>query len=400
MKKINILCVAAAALLAGACASDKSEPTGSNNGVLTVGIKSESPTRALIDATTTAAVVDAFENNVYGFSAYVFDWNTGDLEASVTSADGTPVVITGLNTAGTKRVVVIANGTRAALPNSFIPQFETDPNYSRMEEGYLALADQSFSDLTDLTTGFLMTGENTSPITLVAGNNTATITVKRIMSKVQLGDITFDQGVQLSDLADFNITGVSIQRAALYSTLGTGAIDTPTTPAPAWAGGYTAGASISTVSNPVLADVLDMQPYLTDLFTTQLGYTGLDDASLGTTTLGTAMTANSLASVPAFENDAFYYVLPSDDTSKFTLLTLKGTYRGTDFYYPIEINDPDSDSSGDKLYVKRNTIYTLNIKFKNFTGVLDPDLPGVAASLEVTVVPANWEGPVIQNATW
>lgn len=387
-------------MIAG-CAKDEA-PQGNADGVLTVSIKSEKSTRAVSDATNTAAVVDAFEKNVYGFSAYVFGWDTGDLEASGTSADGTPITITGLNTAGAKRIVVIANGDRANYPNSDIPLFANNSNYSRIESGYVSLTDQTFSSFTDLTKGFLMTGENATPKTLSAGANSETITVKRVVAKVQLGTVTFGDGVDISDIANFNITGIAPQRAAVYSRLSTGAITTaPTSPAQSWVGGFTGG-SVSAV-NAALADVVDLRTdYINGIFTA-FGYTGYDDATIPAAKSYGSEKTDKTVTPAAYTGKNFFYILPNSDVDKYTLLTLQGTYNGTQFFYPIEINDPDvisNDDSADGQYVKRNTIYTINLTFTKFTGETDPDLPGVAADLAVTVDVADWEGPVTQDSTW
>jgi len=418
MKKLNVLCIAGAAMAMVGCAKDKNteQPAGDNNGVLTVSIKSDKATRAVLDGTTnTEALVEAFENNVYGFSAYVFNYTSGDLEASATSVAG-KATITGLNTAGAKRVVVIANDAAANYgTDSSIPRFENDPNYSRMETGYLSLEDQAFTDFTDLSKGFLMTGESDAPISLQPGTNTTEITVKRVVAKIELGDITFDDGVELSDLAKFDLTAASIQRAVSVSSLGTGDIITPTTPPAAYYGaiGLDEGSTVSVKGPDALGNTpLDLQPYLIDLYNSKLNMgTYMGDVMGNSKTMlevsdsfpGTFAEAkqDTGAVIVPYAPKGFWYVLPNADSEKFTLLTLTGSYDGTPFYYPIEINDPDATgSSVTKDYVKRNTIYRVNIHFKNFNGVTNPDLPGVASSLEVTVDVADWEGPVEQTATW
>lgn len=407
MKKLNLPCLAAAVLLAAGCAKDGKETIADTGekGFLTVKIASENSTRAILDGTTnTDAVITAFENNVRGFSAYVFNWNTGDLEGKATSADGTPATITGLNTATPKRVVVIANGVRTDLPQSFIPQFEVDPNYSRMDEGYLSLLNQSFTDFTATDKAFLMTGENPTPAQLVVDENTLTIPVKRVVAKVQLGDISFDPSMQLTDIAKFSLTEAMIQRAAIYSTLGTGAITTPTTPAPGYVGG--AVGTVSTVSNPTMAaaltSTLDFATYLDNMFIA-LGYTGTSDPQIAIDdkTLGDRMSDQSVASIAPCQSKAFFYVLPNNSAS-YSLLTLKGAYDGVDYFYPIEINDADAEGSTvSRDFIKRNTIYTLNVKFKSsLAGTTDPDIPGEVAQLEVTVQVANWEGPITQDVEW
>lgn len=405
MKKLTVLLLSAAAVLSASCAKDKAAPTKDGRGVLTVRIKSDKPaSRAILDGTVlTAANVDAFEKRVTDFSAYVFDWDTGDLEGKATSADGSPAVITGLNTAGLKRVLVIANTAQIPAGNSSIPAFENDPNYSRLASGYLALADQSFTDFTSTTQGFVMTGENSAGKQLSVDENYIDIEVKRVVAKVQLGQLSFDRNVQLVDLAKFSLESAGIQRAASYSNLVSGDITTPATPVPSWVGAYLGG-SVTTVQNAALGNAdLGVNAFLLDLFTTKLGYTGLDDASISGS-LGDALLAKGLTDADVtYTPNAFWYVLPQGGVN-FTLLTLKGQYEAVDYFYPIELNDADADVTGDAAllnnYIKRNTIYTLNVKFRNFTGTQNPDLPGEVASLEVTVIPADWAGPVVQNVTW
>jgi hypothetical protein len=424
---------AVAAMFTASCADDA--PSGKpvvgdgTTGTITVGVKAETPTRSLL---TDIPIITAFENAVKGFDVYIFDWTSGFLEASATSADGSPVTITGVPTAGTKRVVVLANC--AGLTG--VPSLATSglSNYDELADASVQLTQQMFSDavVSAATTGMLMTGENASAFTLTESTNTITIPVKRVLSKIELGSITFDNGINLTDLLKFNITDVSIQRAIGATTINSNstAITPITDPAPVYYGGFVEDAAgdpstVTTVAAPTLTNSgLDLQGFIGDL----VDGLGLDirlagapitggilanlDNLLGglltglDVTLGTAVTdtTNDVSGLLAKVINGFWYVLPNDaSTGVSTLLTLKGSYDGTDYFYPIEINSPTSNTSSETdagTYIKRNTRYVINIAFKNLIGTDDPDSPGKVLGMEVTVSPQAWEGPVTQNSTW
>ncbi len=418
-------CAAAIALLAAGCTQSEPAPSGEGNGILTVTIKAAdaAPSRALLDGSTlTDAMVQAFENRVANFTAYVFNWNTGDLEAQGDAVlDGTSLkaTITGLNTAGTKRILVIANGEN--LNNSSIPAFVNNPNYERLADGYIDLRDQSFTNLASTTEGFLMTGENPSPLQLNPGeSNNVIIPVERVVAKVQLGEISFDSGVSLADLANFSLSGASIQRAIGTASIGTDSIVTPAG-TKTWYGGVNTG-SISTAANTALGGAeLSLDSFLRTLLTELTAnipllsglVSGLSEslplssiADQLTGTVGGALALASNVTSQVYQAPAFWYVLPNADPESPTLLTLKGSYEGTEYYYPIEINTPASNPSSVNgvdnrgQYIERNTIYKINVTFHGFVGTDDPDEPGKMAALTVTVEPQNWVGPIIQNTTW
>lgn len=423
----------AVAMFAAGCAKDtpvKTEYDGPT-GVITVGIKADAPTRSLI---SDGALVEAFENSIKGFDVYVFDWTSGFLEASGTSPDGSPVTIPSVPTVGQKRVVVIANGSGLtgvpALPNNGLS------NYDELADAYVSLTEQLFADnvITGALNGLLMTGENAAGFTVLEGsNNPITIEVARVVAKIELGSITFDDGINLSDLLKFNISDVSIQGALSATTIGTGAITPITDPAPTYYGGFelkTNGdpATVTTETStqltnggidllgfigdlidgldltitvggiPLVGSVLDV---LEDILGGILPVTGLD------VTLGTAVAAvgSDVSSLLSKVVNGFWYVLPNDgSTGKPTMLTLKGEYDGVDYFYPVEINTPASNpttNGGDAgTYIKRNTRYVLDIEFKNLIGTDDPDVPGKKANMVITVTPKDWEGPVQQTTTW
>jgi hypothetical protein len=447
MKSTKNLWVALAAIALGtaSCTHEPAvKPTGNTDGKLTVSIKSKAPaTRAILDGTLiTDPILSTFENNLTGFSVYVFDYTTGTLEKAGSTGTGeTSVTLTGLNTAGTKRVFVMANAT--GLTGSTMPTFSSSVDYATgIAAGNVVLADQLFTDFTALTKGLLMTGEYADPtshvagpLTLASGTNNIVIPVERVVSKIQLGDITFGDDIALSELAKFRITGAGIQQAVGSSAINPGTTTTATTPAPTLYGAYT-GASVSqtdAVISPVLGtsftgfsdylvgllnalnlnisvggvslgSVLDAT-LLQDLVSALLGgilpVTGLDD-TLGEAITGVGTVAEDIIK---YTPNGFWYVLPSDYAASPTLLTITGTYDGKTYYYPVEINTPTANPStvtgdGKGNYVQRNTVYKINLQFNSLIGTDDPDEPGKQASIVATIEPVAWNGPVEQNTTW
>ncbi len=94
MKNLIKFWVGAAAMILAATGCAENEPdrvieTGDGDGLakITIGIKSEAPaTRALIS--DVADALTGFESGIKNFDAYVFDWDSGFLEASGHSDDG------------------------------------------------------------------------------------------------------------------------------------------------------------------------------------------------------------------------------------------------------------------------------------------------------------------------
>ena len=386
------------AMFATGCQNDKPDttPTDGTLGIITVGIKSAPSSRSMLNNPTT---VSAFENAVLNFDAYVFDWATGMLEATGSSPDGQPIPIPNVNTAGSKRIVVIANGAGISSVPSLAENGNPLTHYDDLAEASISLGNQLTSDaeITTPARGLLMTGENATEFNVVAGNSNAIeIPVKRVVSKIQLGNITFDQGIQVSDLQLFNITEAGIQKAIGETGIGTGAIAPLASWTPYYYGGFTGTSSTVTASE--LVNGIDMASFISTLTSALAPYgesTTLLEAIGAANNFDTGLLTKAV--------NGFWYVLPNDgSTGNPTLLTLHGSYNGTEFYYPIEINTPDSGTTGTGAgaYLQRNTVYTLNITFRELVGTTDPDTPGKMVNVSVTVTPEPWAGPVVQNTTW
>jgi hypothetical protein len=63
--------------------------------------------------------------------------------------------------------------------------------------------------------------------------------------------------------------------------------------------------------------------------------------------------------------------LPSDnDDGNTTLITLAGTYDGQPAYFPFRINDKagTGEASSDGTFIRRNYVYTVNVKLKRLGG--------------------------------
>ncbi len=399
MKKIISRMLVASVFTVGivACTNDKPVVGNGELGVITVGIKSAAPTRSMLNNPT---AVSAFENAVLNFDAYVFDWATGMLEATGTSPDGQPIPISNVSTAGSKRIVVIANGVGISTVPSLAENGNPLTHYDDLAAASVSIANQLMSD-TEITTpirGLLMTGENASEFNVVAGNsNSIDIPVKRVVSKIQLGNITFDQGVRVSDLQLFDITEAGIQKAIGTTGIGTGAITPITDPAPYYYGGFAGPSSVMTATELVNSGI-DLASFISTL-TTALAPSDPDMTLLQAIGAASGFDTGLLTKAV----NGFWYVLPNDgSTGNPTLLTLHGSYDGTEFYYPIEVNAPDSGATGTGAgtYLQRNTVYNLNITFKELVGTTDPDTPGKMVNVSVTVTPEPWAGPVVQNTTW
>lgn len=473
--------LAAIALAATSCNKDPEtnggDPLATGNGQLTITVKpSGQGSRALVDGLgTLTGNILSFENTISNFSVYVFNYDTGMFEKGVTATPGaTSVVVTGLNTATPKRIVVFANG--ANLSNSSIPVFTAGDDYATaMQSAYLDMRDQAFDsdNLLTMIGGVIGAGDRTlfmtgeydgashggipQAYTIVEGGpNNVEIRVERVVAKVELGNISFENGVTLGDLLQFRLDGASVQRVA-----GTSAITpypgdiTGNNPAVYYGGysfktdgdGATVPASISSglaelgdasglLNNMLvgvvnaLASVPALSPLSALISSITAGGVNVDNVSdlldqilaLEVPVVGTGIldlvdnvSVDVLGGVvgnvlTAADMGGFWYVLPNDapGAGESTLLTLKGTFQGTPYFYPIEVNGPSSNVSTDagsgatlNDYIKRNTIYRLDISFKgSLVGSDDSDSTQKLENITVNIVPVDWYGTVDQEAQW
>ena len=78
-------------------------------------------------------------------------------------------------------------------------------------------------------------------------------------------------------------------------------------------------------------------------------------------------------------SNRYFYVLPSDnDDGNTTLITLAGTYDGQPAYFPFRINDKagTGEASSDGTFIRRNYVYTVNVKLKRLGGgSSNPEVP-------------------------
>ena len=96
--------------------------------------------------------------------------------------------------------------------------------------------------------------------------------------------------------------------------------------------------------------------------------------------------------------------MPSDnDDGNTTLITLAGTYDGQPAYFPFRINDKagPGEASSDGTFIRRNYVYTVNVKLKRLGGgSSNPEVPADPASLDITVEPQDWTAELVQDVEW
>lgn len=458
--------LAALALLATGCAKEqvKTQRTIGDEGSSSLVVKIASP-RATRNIVTPAdqANVDNFEKNVMEFTAYLFDGTGGFLEQASTEPGSDQIVFASYAPNDEVQVVAIANPSTDASIVLPTPTVGDDIGSVFTDAALQVAATTQLvanADLTDPTKGLLMSGQYgvgskgnltdsdavaaDGVYTLVQGLNTITVPVERVVAKVQLGNITFGDDVTLTDLANFSLTGVGIQRAMTSSYLYPGEImDDPANTT--FYGGFADSTSstqndgfvhtdvdglidLEAVTKALLQGVEDnlatlvpgaatrilVEPLLTavlaltgDAFVVSdelLGYIG----DLGVGEIVDAATGINLQSL-IVEPSTFFYVLPNAGTltdavnngSATTLFTLAANYDGDDYYYPVEINTVDGTAdTTDGTGIRRNTIYNVSVQFNSLIGTDNPDDPAQGTNLVVLVEPIEWEGSIDQNATW
>lgn len=352
MKKMFLIGLAALGILATGCSKDHNPDNGKGEASMRITINGESSTRAV--GTPSADL----EKTVHSFTVYVFNNGSGVLEASETFTTGLEGTVTGLGVASQKKVVVFVNQPAG---------FPAVTNYSDFATAatMIDLSTQVPGDFQ--TTGLFMSGETSSPVTLSTEETVSVpVTVRRLAAKVRLGTLTVNPAEGLL-LSDFELTGVSIQKARdKYDALGVNR-----TTGFGYVGGVqTAGSGLTPVS------------YLNELYTLPANYTA-----------GTPLTPQ-----------IYFYVLPNDNTNgNATLMNIYGTYQGQDTYFPFVINGETGEggSTTDGTYIQRNRIYTLNVTLTKLgTGGGDPNIPNEEVSMSVEVTVADWEDELIQNVEW
>lgn len=299
------------------------------------------------------------ESTVTHYTVYVFNNSTGILEKVHDVSNSTlTTTIQGLPTGSAKKIAVVANAPAGLL------NLDEGDYYSDLQAISVALS--SLDPATMATTGFLMVGETASPVTLSTTTTTSVqVHVKRLAAKLIVGNVTMNlPGDSEYDMTDFTITGVSVQRGIMGTTIMGAA---PTTPA--FAGGIQS--TTSTTEYAFLKDAKSITFTDTDAGRTQ---------NVG----------------------AVYYVLPNAIADNCTMITFSATYEGTDYYLPVKINyiAISGDNAPDGSFIKSNYTYTLNLTLTQLgVGSTDPDEPLTVADLDVEVIISGWN-TIIQNETW
>ena len=285
------------------------------------------------------------ENTVKNATVFVFNAN-GTLDKRQTlAAPSLSATISGL-LAGEKRVVVVAN-----VPSSVT--FPDGINYSWFADaGNVIDLDTQSPE----TNGLFMSGEDM--VTLTANSTAAkTISISRIAAKIKLGTVTIspDPG---HDPDKFVLNKVIVMKARGSAMMG-----------------------------------LPSAAYTPDVF-----YGGMaGDKSTVKAYLSETISASDYS-------NRYFYVLPSDnDDGNTTLITLAGTYDGQPAYFPFRINDKagTGEASSDGTFIRRNYVYTVNVKLKRLGGgSSNPEVPADPASLDITVEPQDWTAELVQDVEW
>lgn len=318
-------------------------------------------------ATRAIGTEPATESIVNNFVVFVFHYNSGVIETYEEFTTLEPVTIENLSTAYTKRIVVLVN-----YSGKFDPS--TIQNYSDLSSSAIGIASDISVFLTNNNNGLFMSGETDSAVTLTAGSsNSVDITVARVAAKVRLTSLTFlpDDGTSVDD---FTLQGVSMQKVrSLASVPGTTVPPVAMTETnPYWGG----------LNGEVSYNETDVTDFLNQAY------------SPGTITAGTPLAP-----------EIFFYVLPNDNSElNATMLTIYGDYNNGSstqrLYYTFIING-DAATGGDGTFIKRNTIYELSITINKLgLGADNPDTVSDLADITVTITPADWVGPLVQNLVW
>ncbi|GBU07271.1 hypothetical protein AwDysgo_06020 [Bacteroidales bacterium] len=332
-----------ATFLLSACSSEDENQTtppltGKESAALTIRIVGSDRPKL------TGSPTQVEENEIQRYKVYVFDDNEQLEKVQEFSSNPSFTQTISDLTVGYKVIIIVANA-----PASF-PVFSIKDEYMKFadEGSYINLDDQ-----VDLSNGLTMSGQSAISLSPSPALNTIDITLKRVVAKIKLGDITLDP--EQGHNGVFTLQRVHITRAMSMSLIGIP--------------GFTA-----------------QEPF----------YGGIE---------GTAVTAPNVRNYLsesislADHADRYFYVFSNaGPRDKATIITLEGIYDGTLSYFPFRIND---DETGDGEYIKPNTQHTINVVIKRpGSGSPDPEVPLDKATLQVTVTPEDWAVVLTQNLEW
>lgn len=254
-----LMALATVALFAAGCTKDA--PGGYNGpegkGDIVVSLKPNNPggTRSLI-GDSDASKIEAFENRVVEFTAYLFDDAGLFLEQGTTASGQTKVTFEGYEGGEVVQVVAFANTAQAGvtLPtltvgSSTIVDVTTGLDLTVDMATQLPF-DPANED--DATRGLLMSGQygadaqgnGSGTFTVVANtNNLITVPVERVVAKVIMGKIDMGPDLTIGDLVNFQVTSAGVQKVVNESFIYPGEIlDIPT--GATYYGAYTGGVSV------------------------------------------------------------------------------------------------------------------------------------------------------------
>lgn len=348
MKKTFFI-MAAIAAMACSCEPEKDcLPCSEENGTMEVSLEfdEEPSTKA-----TTYVTAQTYEKQVNNVQILVFD-SSGALNVykdAGTASSG----ITINTTTGAKTVWAVVNG----------PSLASVTTQSVMQNTAVDLSKNSIT----ASTGFVMSGS--ASVTVGSTTATATISVRRLVSRVALQKVTNSLPASYGDMTINNVFLSNV--VGNQNIAGTAAIST-------WYNkmGRKSGA---TVSN----QIIDGNSYLASCPTLTFKNIASDVAS------GESHTPSTPYLLYCYPNSTTTDVTNWSQTfsARKTRLVVTATIGGKKYYYPIVIDTP-----------QRNTAYTVELTITGL-GSPDPDTPVVKGTINATVSVQGWVGGAVYEET-
>lgn len=230
---------------------------------------------------------------------------------------------------------------------------------------------QTNSGGVQVNTNLPMSAQQTLVDLTVAGPNTVTLALSRLVSRISIADIktAFDPIGQYKD-ATFTATDIFLYNAKSTSTV-----------------------------NPAT-------PVTTDL---------ISGETAGNEYLKNAL-SDVLISAGGYTTPYWFYTFANDDTSSPTKLVIKGTFdadgagggAAVSVYYPVVVNknqvgttitDKDGNVLGQTGTITRNRAYKIGVTIKG-KGVANPAIDIVPAELTINVSVKDWDLVINQNVVF
>lgn len=322
----------------------------------------------------------AEESTVNNFIVYIFKAD-GSIDVKPTEYATMPSggMVSDLHvTTDAKEIYVIANtksATATELQESLLAVTKKSDLQAVVGRGFETSSKTGIP--TQSSTNLWMSGKNVAPFTPVAGGNvTATVTLKYVGAKIRITSVTVDP----------SMTGLILQNVEVFN----GAAATRLIPA------ADDQPSLIPTFTPEVAKPFYVGARMMTSFAYKPSIAGVNNEySYAITGMGADRT------ITEGKNQQYFYVFENDGAATTfeaqpTIITLKAMDpEYNDIYYSV-LFKAGTDLGYEGRIIERGKSYDITMAIKK-KGLLDPTIPALKTTVEVTITPATWNTVTIDK---